>query len=85
MRPNPAMELTGGARRDNPQLDGEYAEIALSRVVVALAAAGDDAFADALARQPVRVRKQLACHLALLWTRYKLTYPRTHALLQPNA
>ncbi len=75
-------ELSGLLRAlENPRLDGESAELAFSRVVLALAVVGDEAFAKALSQQSAFVRKRLSRDLPYLWPRYQLKYPRTRNLL----
>ena len=73
-------------RSTDPTLDGERAEEQTSALALALTAAGDDAFAGALARQSTAVRRAVArSGISYLWTRYGLLYPRTQAMLPPSA
>ena len=67
----------------DPTLDGEDAEAQTSRVVLALASVGDEAFAQSVANQPESVRRVIARDVAPLWRRYGLHYPRTQSVLQP--
>jgi hypothetical protein len=68
---------------NDPRLDGEAGETQDSRAAVALAAVGDEAFAAALSSQSETVKKWAAHGLSHLWKRFKLSYPKTQALLQP--
>ena len=55
-----------------------------SRLAVALASAGVETFANALARQPEAIRHAVACYLTDLWFPYGLHYPKTKELLRPH-
>ena len=68
---------------DNPTLDGEGAEAQMSRVVVALAAAGDDVFSQVLASQSESVKRAVAREVSSLWQRFGLHYPKTERVLRP--
>jgi hypothetical protein len=71
-------------RSADPSLDGERAELQASELALALAAAGDEAFSAALARQTRQVREAVArSAVTYLWTHYHLHYPETEAMLQP--
>ena len=73
-------------RSTDPTLDGERAKEQTSALALALAAAGDEAFSAALARQSEAVRRAVArSGIAYLWTYYGLLYPRTQAILPPSA
>lgn len=69
----------------DPKLGGDRAEAQASRVAVALASVGDSRFARALAHQPANIQRAVARQIHYLWTRDRLHYPETEALLKPFA
>ena len=72
------------SRAANSNLDGERGENYVSELALALAEAGDQAFAASLRRQPEGRRREVAhSGLSYLWTHYHLRYPVTQALLRP--
>ena len=65
----------------DPTLDGARSEAQMTRLVVAIASVGDQKFAEALSRQPKRVKHMVGFFISGLWTRHDLHYPRTQAVL----
>jgi hypothetical protein len=66
----------------DPTLDGARSEAQTSRLAVALAAVGDQRFAEALSQQSYRVKHMVAFFISDLWKRHGFHYPRTEAVLQ---
>ena len=61
-------------------MDGERAELYASQLVWALAAAGDEHFAELLSKHPITTRSKVLRFIDGLWKFYKMRYPATEAL-----
>ncbi|MEO5716253.1 MAG: hypothetical protein ABIT37_22425 [Luteolibacter sp.] len=67
-------------RSINPGLDGEGAELQISRVAVALAEVGDDRFCAVLSRQEPAEQKEVTDSICYMWRHYELRYPKTRVI-----
>lgn len=63
---------------------GERAELCAGELACALAASGDQHFAQLLSRQPRNIQKSVINLIDGMWTFYKLHYPVTEALAMQN-
>ena len=61
-------------------MDGERAELYASQLVWALAATGDEHFAELLSKHPTTTRTKVLRFIEGLWQFYKMRYPATEAL-----
>ena len=67
-------------RSTDPNLDGEYAEAHMSRLVMMLSVAGDERFSRLLRTESADVRNSSIRYVNSMWNHHKLAYPMTQRM-----